>query len=128
MNYEDITTFVFAATGSRSILNTDIEIEFKNEDSDTIDTTQLAMSDRFAQDATFIVAIAKNNKDDTILELQLIKSRDSVVGAKLQYKVNLNLGEFIYIPNSKDNVTSEEELQQLENRYSEPVTDLEEVF
>lgn len=35
MNYEDITTFVFAATGSRSILNTDIEIEFKNEDSDT---------------------------------------------------------------------------------------------
>ena len=28
MNYEDITTFVFAATGSRSILNTDIEIEF----------------------------------------------------------------------------------------------------
>ena len=33
MNYEDITTFVFAATGSRSILNTDVEVDFINENS-----------------------------------------------------------------------------------------------
>lgn len=101
----------------------------KNDaDEDSIDTTQLAMSDRIAQDATFIIGIAKNKKDDTILELQIVKSRDSVAGGKLQYKVNLNLGEFIYIPNEKDNVTTEEDLQELAATYNEPVMDTEEVF
>ena len=29
MKYKQFTTFVFAATGSRSILNIEIEVEFK---------------------------------------------------------------------------------------------------
>lgn len=33
MTYEDITTFIFAVTGSRSIINTSVEIKFIEENS-----------------------------------------------------------------------------------------------
>ena len=87
----------------------------KNEDApDDIDTTQIAQSDRIGQDATVVIGITRDKKDNSLLTLHVVKSRDSVVGNKLTYKVDLNVGEFIYIPEGNKIVDKEEDLN---NRY-----------
>lgn len=88
----------------------------KNEDApDDIDTTQIAQSDRIGQDATVVIGITRDKKDSSLLTLHVVKSRDSVVGNKLTYKVDLNVGEFIYIPEGNKVVDKEEDLN---NRYT----------
>ena len=88
----------------------------KNEDApDDIDTTQIAQSDRIGQDATVVIGITRDKKDRSLLTLHVVKSRDSVVGNKLTYKVDLNVGEFIYIPEGNKVVDKEEDLN---NRYT----------
>lgn len=88
----------------------------KNEDApDDIDTTQIAQSDRIGQDATVVIGITRDKKDNSLLTLHVVKSRDSVVGNKLTYKVDLNVGEFIYIPEGNKIVDKEENLN---NRYT----------
>ena len=88
----------------------------KNEDApDDIDTTQIAQSDRIGQDATVVIGITRDKKDNSLLTLHVVKSRDSVVGNKLTYKVDLNVGEFIYIPEGNKVVDKEEDLN---NRYT----------
>ena len=72
-----------------------------DDDSDDIDTTQIAQSDRIGQDATVIIGITRDKKDNSLLTLHVVKSRDSVVGNKLTYKVDFNLGTFQFI-NEKD--------------------------
>lgn len=64
-----------------------------------VDTTQIAQSDRIGQDSTMIIFIEK--KDD-IMKLHLVKSRDSENGKVLTYHIDLNTGQFIYIPSEKD--------------------------
>lgn len=87
----------------------------KNEDgSDRIDTTQIAQSDRIGQDATIIIGISRDKKDNSLMTLQIVKSRDSVVGDKLTYRVDFNHGLFQYIPGENDQRQQEE----LKNRYS----------
>lgn len=73
-----------------------------DDDSDDIDTTQIAQSDRIGQDATVIIGITRDKKDNSLLTLHVVKSRDSVVGNKLTYKVDFNIGAFLYI-NEADN-------------------------
>jgi hypothetical protein len=68
-------------------------------ESGQVDTTQIAQSDRIGQDSTCIIFIEK--KDD-IMKLTLVKSRDSENGKSLSYQVDLNKGNFIYIPNEND--------------------------
>lgn len=99
----------------------------KNDgDDDGIDSTQIALSDKIGQDASWVIGITRDKKDDTIMNLHVVKGRDCAVGAKLTYKVDLNKGNFTYIPNEKDNVqTSEEEYQ---HRYSKVDVSGEEVF
>lgn len=76
-----------------------------DEGADKIDTTQLAQSDRIAQDATLILGITRDKKDDTLLTIHIVKSRDSGgVGSKITYKVDLNRGIFNYIPDEKDGI------------------------
>lgn len=70
----------------------------KNEDN-SVDTTQISMSDRIGQDSTIVIFIEK--KDDT-MKLTLVKSRDSENGKSLTYKVDLNKGFFVYVPDEKD--------------------------
>ena len=66
------------------------------------DTTQLAQSDKIAQDATVIIFIER--KAD-LFKLHLVKSRDTENGKVLSYKVDLNTGNFNFIPENdeKDN-------------------------
>lgn len=75
------------------------------------DTTQVAMSDRIAQDSTQIIFIERNGD---LMRLHLIKSRDTASGKVLTYKIDLNRGFWTYVP---DENSGEENLQ--ESGYSE---------
>ena len=77
----------------------------KNDDAkdDSIDTTQIAMSDRIAQDATFILGITRDKKDNSIVSLHVVKSRDSANGQKLTYVVDFNKGQWTFVPEGDEN-------------------------
>ena len=87
-----------------------------------VSTRNIAQSDRIGQDSTTIIFIEK--KDD-IMTLYLGKSRDSVVGAKLSYRVNLDTGTFDYIP-SQDDATDGEGCENLRDEYEYRSDDTEE--
>ena len=95
----------------------------KNEDK-TQDTTQIALSDRIGQDATVILMVDKQDAEDPNhpgahkVTINLVKSRDGGDGRKLDYLWNFNTGEYRYISNGADGVTSEEEFEEIENSYS----------
>ena len=95
----------------------------KNEDKSQ-DTTQIALSDRIGQDATVILMIDKQDAEDPNhpgahkVTINLVKSRDGGDGRKLSYLWNFNTGDYRYIANDADGVTSEEDIEELENSYS----------
>ena len=95
----------------------------KNEDK-TQDTTQIALSDRIGQDATVILMLDKCDYEDTNhkgyykVTLNLVKSRDGGDGRKLNYLWDFNTGDYKYISNDDDGVTSEEDFEELENSYA----------
>lgn len=64
-----------------------------------VSTKNISMSDRIGQDATVVIFIEKEND---VMTLTLGKARDSTVGAKLRYNVNLDTGTFTYIPSEND--------------------------
>jgi replicative DNA helicase len=94
----------------------------KNEDK-TQDTTQIALSDRIGQDATVILMVDKQDAEDPNhpgahkVTLNIVKSRDGGDGRKLDYLWNFNTGDYRYISNGDDGVTSEEEFTEIENSY-----------
>lgn len=94
----------------------------KNEDKSQ-DSTQIALSDRIPQDATVILMLDKqdaedlNKKGSYKVTLNLIKSRDGGDGRKFEYLWDFNTGEYHYISNEDDGVTSEETFQELEDSY-----------
>ena len=67
-----------------------------------VGSEHVAQSDRIAQDSTIILFFEKHKDDNTLLDVDLVKSRDSENGKKLTYKVDFNRGEFVYIPNKDD--------------------------
>ena len=83
-------------------------------ESGNVDTTQIAGSDRIGQDSTLILFI---EKDNDMMKLTLVKSRDTANGNVLTYKVDLNRGIFQYIPSENDGIDTSE-LTQIENRYA----------
>lgn len=95
----------------------------KNEDK-TQDTTQIALSDRIGQDATIILMLDKqdaediNHKGSYKVTLNLVKARDGGDGRKLEYLWDFNTGDYRYLSNSEDGVTSEEDFDELENSYN----------
>ena len=95
----------------------------KNEDKSQ-DTTQIALSDRIGQDATVILMIDKqdaediNQKGSYRVTLNIVKSRDGGDGRKLDYLWDFNTGNYKYISNGNDGVTSEEDFEELENSYN----------
>lgn len=94
-----------------------------DDDSDNIDTTQIAQSDRIGQDATVIIGITRDKKDNSLLTLHLVKSRDSAVGNKLTYRTDFNTGTFDFIPEGNEKIDKEENYS---TRYSP--TSSKEVF
>lgn len=80
-----------------------------------VDTTQIAMSDRIGQDSTMVIFIEK--KDDT-MKITLVKSRDSENGKEITYLVDLNKGEWKYVPSEKDGIQGNpSEENKYESRY-----------
>lgn len=67
------------------------------------DTTQVAQSDRIVQDSTIVIFIERKND---LFKLHLVKSRDTENGKVLSYKVDLNVGSFIFIPEEAEEGTS----------------------
>ena len=72
-----------------------------SSDDGDFNTTQIAGSDRIGQDSTMVIFLEK--KDD-VMKLHLKKSRDSENNKVLTYQVDLNVGEFTYIPDAKDGI------------------------
>lgn len=70
-----------------------------------VDTRNISQSDRIGQDSTLVIFIergsAKEGKEN-IMTMTLVKSRDSVAGLKLEYRVDLDKGSFTYIPTEED--------------------------
>ena len=95
----------------------------KNDDNSQ-DTTQIAMSDRIGQDATVLLMLDKKDAEDPNQQgaykftINIVKSRDGGDGRKLDYLWNFNTGDYRYISNETDGVTSEEDFEELENSYS----------
>ena len=83
-----------------------------------LDASHIAQSDRIAQDSTIIIGLEKK---DNVMTLSLVKARDSLVGAKLKYAVDLDKGLFMFIPN-EDDATKGEGCEQLKLKFesSEP--------
>lgn len=73
-----------------------------------VGTEHVAQSDRIAQDSTIILFFERHKDDKTLLDIELVKSRDSVNDKKLTYRVDFNKGEFIYIPGTNDTIDNEE--------------------
>ena len=102
----------------------------KNEDKSQ-DTTQIALSDRIGQDATVILMVDKQDAEDPNhpgafkVTINIVKARDGGDGRKLDYLWNFNTGDYRYISNGNDGITSEEDFEEIENSYSAdyPVTD-----
>mgnify|MGYP004534423899 CR=1 FL=1 len=89
----------------------------KLEDGKTFDTTQVAQSDRIAQDSSQIIFLSR--KDD-LMQLHLIKSRQSGSGEVLTYRIDLNNGYFTYVPDEKDLNSDNNEVVDSEGiQYSE---------
>lgn len=84
-----------------------------------VGTEMVAQSDRISQDSTILIFIEKRKDDKNIIDLNLVKSRDSENGKKLTYQVDFNRGLFQYIPGEGEESTYNE------SRYT---TDEGEVF
>jgi hypothetical protein len=103
----------------------------KNEDK-TQDSTQIGLSDRIPQDATVLLMLDKYVEMEEIngekvpkdksgafnVKINIVKSRDGGDGRKLDYLWDFNTGNYKYISNGNDGVTSEEDFEELENSYN----------
>ena len=87
-----------------------------------VDTTQIAQADRIGQDSTMIIFIIK--KEDT-MKLILKKSRDSENDKVLTYHVDLNKGNFTYLPDEKDGIGGKS-ISQDSSRYVEVINEASE--
>lgn len=89
----------------------------KNEDN-SIDTTQIAGSDDVGKYATWVIGISRDKKDETILNLEVVKARDGGVGSKLTYCVDLGKGVFTYIPQEGDEANPQMSDTEFMSRYN----------
>lgn len=78
-----------------------------------VDLTHIAQSDRIGQDSTVVLFFEQK---DNIMEMHLVKSRDSVNGKTLSYAINLNTGTFTYIP-EEDNALDGQGAQELHDKF-----------
>ena len=88
------------------------------------DLTQVAQSDRIAQDSTVVLFI---ERQDSTLTLYLVKCRDSVNGKQLQYAIDLDKGVFSYIP-CGDDALQGESCKELQAEFEEGEDTGEDVY
>lgn len=80
-------------------------------------TANIAQSDRISQDSTILIFLEQK---DSVLTLNLVKSRDSEVGKSLKYAINLNLGTFQYVPEENNALEGEGAKELYEEFEQEP--------
>ena len=71
----------------------------KIEEGSFAGTQNISMSDRIGQDATEVVYISKK---DNIMTFNIAKARDGCKKYTMSYDVNIDKGEFTYIPDEDD--------------------------
>ena len=76
-----------------------------------VDTTNVAQSDRIAQDSTVVIFLEKS--ENNLMKYTLVKARDSENGKVLTYSVDLDKGTFTYIPEGQ----TQEESDALKEEY-----------
>ena len=76
-------------------------------------TANIAQSDRISQDSTILIFLEQK---DSILTLNLVKSRDSENNRHLKYAINLDKGIFDFIP-EEGNALPGEGVQELYEEY-----------
>ena len=74
------------------------------KDDGTFDTTQIADADEVGRYATIVIFVEKK---DNIIKLHLVKNRDGTVGQTLSYNVDINKGNFVFLPESDSQVSQE---------------------
>jgi replicative DNA helicase len=94
----------------------------RNSTEDGVDLTHIAQADRIGQDSTIVLFFEQK---DGIMKMHLVKSRDSVNGKTLSYAVDLNKGNFTYIP-EENNALDGEGASELKEKFE--VDDGEDVF
>lgn len=80
-----------------------------------VGTQHIAQSDRIAQDSTIVIFF---ERQDNILSLELVKSRDSVNNKKLSYAIDLDKGIFQYLP-EEDNALDGQGSKELREEFEE---------
>ena len=89
-----------------------------------LDTSQISLSDKIPQYATILIMLEQKDQEEIdpnnpkLITLNITKSRDGGDHRKVQYGVNFNTGEWNYIPNEKDGITSKAEIQSIKNSYA----------
>lgn len=94
------------------------------------DTTQVYGSDKIGQDTTTLIGITRSTSDkdgatEYIMSFEIVKARDGGEGNKLDYKINLNEGRFTYMPKANDGYTSNEDAENLQNSFTEPINEVD---
>lgn len=82
------------------------------EQYDEQNSSQVAQSDRIAQDSTILLFLKQK---DNILTINLVKARDAIAGKKLDYAIDLDKGIFNFIPDSSN--TNTENLNALKEEF-----------
>lgn len=88
-----------------------------------VGSEHVAQSDRIAQDSTIILFFERHKEDNTLLDIELVKSRDSENGKKLTYKVDFNKGEFIYAGKDDPTVSKNTYSNRYDNKEDSEVFD-----
>ena len=89
----------------------------KTEAAGGFDTTQIAQADKIGQDSSVVIFI---ERQDDLMKLHLVKSRNTGDGKVLTYKIDLNTGSFIYLDdNPQQNESGVSEVEYGGNYYSE---------
>lgn len=88
------------------------------------DLSHIAQADRIGQDSTVVLFFEQK---DGIMTLNLVKSRDSENGKKIQYALDFDKGNFIYIPNDGDE-SGKVDCENLRQQYENDIPSGEDVF
>ncbi len=78
-----------------------------------VDTRNVSQSDKIGQDSTIVIALEKK---ESVLTLNLIKTRDGGEGKHLRYLINLDKGSFAFLPDEED-ATKGSKCEDLKNDF-----------
>ena len=74
----------------------------KIEDGESVGLEHIAQSDRIAQDSTIVIFFERDKTLENVLNLKLVKSRDSANNKVIAYAVDFDKGIFRYLPEGTD--------------------------